>query len=59
MLSVFLLYISCILFFFPFVTEKDEKTCLNAEKEDFDQRMACEAPVRWSKYTTVFFDSGV
>ena len=34
------------------MTEKDEKTCFNAETNDFDQRMACEAPVCWSIYTT-------
>ena len=25
----------------------------NAEKDDFDQRLECAAPKRWSKYTTV------
>ena len=46
------------LLFFPFVTfvtfvmEKDGKTCFNAETNDFDQRMACEAPICWLKYTT-------
>ena len=24
----------------------------NAEKDDFDQRLECAAPKRWSKYTT-------
>ena len=38
--------------FFPFVTEKDEKTCFTAEKNDFDQQTVCGAPLRWSKYTT-------
>ena len=33
--------------------EKDKKTCFNAEKNDFDQPMACRAPVCWSKYTTI------
>ena len=37
---------------FLFVTEKDGKTCLNGEKDDFDQQTACEAPIHWSKYTT-------
>ena len=37
--------------FFPLVKEKDEKFCSNPEKNDFDQRMACGAPVCWSKYT--------
>ena len=32
------------------MTEKDEKTCLNAKTNDFDQRTACGAPVRWSKF---------
>ena len=35
------------------MTEKDEKTCFNAETNDFDQRTACRAPVCWSKYTTL------
>ena len=37
---------------FLFVTEKDGKTCLNGEKDDFDQQTACEAPIHWSKSTT-------
>ena len=28
------------------------KFCFNAETNNFDQQMACGAPVRWSKYTT-------
>ena len=39
------------LFLLLFVTKKEGKTCLNAEKDDFDQFMACTAPVLWSKYT--------
>ena len=39
-------------FSFPLVTEKYEKTCLNAKKNDFDQQMLCRAPVCWSKFTT-------
>ena len=38
--------------FFRLVTEKDKKTCFNAETIDFDQGTACEAPIRWLKYTT-------
>ena len=38
-------------FFFPFVTEKDEKTFFNTEINDFDERTVCGAPVCWSKYT--------
>ena len=30
--------------FFPLVMEKDEKTCFNAEKNDFDQQTAFRAP---------------
>ena len=33
--------------FFPLVIEKDEKTCFNAEKNDFGQKCT-----HWSKYTT-------
>ena len=29
------------------------KSCSNAEKDDFDQRMSCKAPVCLSKYTTL------
>ena len=29
------------------------KTTESLERADFDQRMACGAPVRWSKYTAV------
>ena len=39
-------------FFFPFVTKKTEKLVL-VSKNDFNQRLACGAPVCWSKYTTV------
>ena len=37
----------------PFVTEKEEETCFNAETNNFDQQTACGAPVWWSKYTTL------
>ena len=33
--------------------EKDEKTCFNAETNDFDKQTACGAPICWLKYTTV------
>ena len=39
-------------YFFPFMMEKDGKTCLNAKKDDFDKQAACKAPVCSSKYTT-------
>ena len=29
-----------------------ERSCFNTETNDFDQPMACRAPVCWSKYTT-------
>ena len=32
--------------------EKDGKTCLDAEKKDFDQQRVCKAPVCWLNYTT-------
>ena len=34
--------------------EIDEKSCFSIKKKtyDFDQRTACGAPNRWSKYTT-------
>ena len=37
------------------MTEKYEKTCLNAKINYFDQQTACGASVRWSKYTTQVF----
>ena len=40
-------------FFFPFVTENDEKTCFKTEANDFDQLTACRAPICLSKYTTL------
>ena len=47
-----LLHVFCaFLSFFPFVTEKEEKTCFNSETNDFDQGMLCGAPVHCSKYT--------
>ena len=38
--------------FFTFVTEKDRKTLFYRQENDFDQGMACGAPICWSKYTT-------
>ena len=38
-------------FFFPF----DGKTCFSAETNNFDEQMACRAPVRWLKYTTSLY----
>ena len=32
-----------------------ESTIFIANKDDFDQQMACEAPVCWLKYTTHFY----
>ena len=50
------------LFFCWFMTEKDLKTLKKMKHSNFDQRTACGAPVRWSKYptpitlhTTMFF----
>ena len=34
------------------MAEKDEKTCFHAQKNDFEQQTACEAPIRWLNYTT-------
>ena len=54
-LRVFLLYFSSFFIFlllFVFMMEKDGKTCLNTEKDEFDQQTACEAPFCWWKYTT-------
>ena len=34
------------------MTKKDRKTCLNNKKDDFNQQIACKAPVRWTKYAT-------
>ena len=42
-LCMFFCYFLRFLFFFVFVTEKDGKTCFNAEKYDFDQQTACKA----------------
>ena len=35
-------------FFFLVVTKK----VLNSEKDNFDQRTACQEPIHWLKYTT-------
>ena len=32
--------------------EIDGKSCFSVKKNYFDQKTACGAPVRWSKYTT-------
>ena len=32
-----------------------ERSCFNTETNDFDQPIACRAPVCWSKYTTPLF----
>ena len=45
-------YFCALLSLFSISMEKDEKTCFNADTNDFDQRMARRAPVCWSKYTT-------
>ena len=36
---------SCFSSFFPFVIERNGKTCLRAEQKDFHQRRVCGAPV--------------
>ena len=38
---------------FLFEREKDGKRCENTEKYYFNQQTAHEAPICWSKYTTV------
>ena len=43
--------------FFTFMTEKDEKP-VSASKIDFNQQMACRAPVCWLKYTTAMVNFG-
>ena len=50
-LCEFFLYFLHFFFFFLLLKEKDGKTCLNAEKDDFDHGTACKAPIHWSKYT--------
>ena len=42
-------------FFFPLVTDKDEKTYFHTETNDFDQPTSCGAPFCWSKYTKKYF----
>ena len=37
---------------FFFSSVRDGKTCLNTKTNDFNQQMACGAPIYWSKYTT-------
>ena len=34
-----------------------DKTCFNAKTNNFNQKTACGAPVRWSKYTTHAHDA--
>ena len=43
---------SILCLFYPFFVIFVWKTKESFEKVDFDQRTACRAPVRWSKYTT-------
>ena len=60
-MHVFVLFLRLPFFFLSFfllVTEKDEKTCFNRGTNDLDQQMACGAPVRWLKYTTLPFEPG-
>ena len=45
-LCMFFLFFALSLLFL-FETEKDRKTCLNVEKDDFDQQTMCEAPIHW------------
>ena len=47
------MHVFCVIFVlsflfsaFPLVMEVDNKTCFNAETNDFDQQTACIAPVR-------------
>ena len=39
-------------FLFSISDGKKQNTCFNTETNGFNQRTACGAPVRWSKYTT-------
>ena len=51
----FMLILHFLFFFLSFfllVTEKDKKTCFNAETNDFHQRTVWWTLVCWSKYTT-------
>ena len=45
-------YFCVFLVSFSFETEKDRKTCLNAKKDNFNQKTACKAPICCLKYTT-------
>ena len=60
LLHVFVRLSFLFCYLFPLVMEKYEKTCynaktcFNAEINDFDQQMACGAPICWSKYTTTY-----
>ena len=38
---------------FSICDEKNGKSCLNTEKDYFDQPTACKPPIRWLKYTTL------
>ena len=44
--------ISNFLFSSSFLDVSYCQSCKNAENDYFDQRLACAAPKRWSKYTT-------
>ena len=50
---LFSVFLVVILQFFTFFLFFDIKTSKNAEKNDFDLRTACAAPVCWLKYTTM------
>ena len=56
-MHVFLFYFGALLSFFLhfllLVAGKDNKMCLNTEKIDLDQQMACRAHIHWWKYTTI------
>ena len=43
---------SILCLFYTFFVIFAGKTKESLEKVDFDQRTACGAPIRWSKYTT-------
>ena len=45
-------YFLRFLIFFSICDGKRRKNLCYAGTNDFDQQMACGAPVRWSKYTT-------
>ena len=46
-------YCSCLVFTAqPYLQARGLKDCNRGSKYDFDQRLECAAPKRWSKYTT-------